>query len=94
MTNEQRVLLTGSLLLSLLALASIAALVGGQMADQLRRVGLLKDLGATLRLIAAVLLAEDVPLAFIAAVVGLAVGWLVAPLLADPGPPDSVACCC
>jgi hypothetical protein len=36
-TDEQRVLLTGSVLLSLLALASIAVLVGGRMADQLRR---------------------------------------------------------
>jgi ABC-type lipoprotein release transport system permease subunit len=84
-TNEQRVLLTGSVLLSLLGLASIAVLVGGRMADQLRRVGLLKAVGATPRLIAAVLLAEYVFLGLIAAVVGLAVGRLAAPLLTDPG---------
>jgi ABC-type lipoprotein release transport system permease subunit len=84
-TNEQRALLTGSLLLSLLALASIAVLAGGRMADQLRRVGLLKAVGATPRLIAAVLLAEYVFLALIAAVAGLVIGRLTAPLLTDPG---------
>jgi len=84
-TNERRVLLTGSVLLSLLGLASIAVLVGGRMADQLRRVGLLKAVGATPRLIAAVLLAEYVLLALVAAVVGLAIGRLAAPLLTDPG---------
>ena len=65
--NEQRALLTGSSLLSILALASIAVLVGGRMADQIRRVGLLKAVGGTPRLIAAVLLAEYVVLALVAA---------------------------
>jgi putative ABC transport system permease protein len=84
-TNEQRALLTGSVLLSLLALASIAVLVGGRMADQLRRVGLLKAVGATPRLIATILLAEYVFLALVAAVAGLAIGRLTAPLLTNPG---------
>jgi ABC-type lipoprotein release transport system permease subunit len=83
--NEQRALLTGSLLLSVLALASIAVLVGGRMADQIRRVGLLKAVGGTPRLIAAVLLAEYVVLALVAAAIGLAIGWLAAPLLTSPG---------
>jgi ABC-type lipoprotein release transport system permease subunit len=83
--NEQRALLTGSLLLSLLALASIAVLVGGRMADQIRRVGLLKAVGGTPRLIAAVLLAEYMALALIAAALGLAIGWVAAPLLTSPG---------
>ena len=77
--NEQRALLTGSSLLSILALASIAVLVGGRMADQIRRVGLLKAVGGTPRLIAAVLLAEYVVLALVAAAIGLAIGWLAAP---------------
>jgi len=84
-TDEQRVLLTGSVLLSLLALASIAVLVGGRMADQLRRVGLLKAVGATPKLIAAVLLAEYVFLALVGAVAGLVAGRLAAPLLTDQG---------
>jgi putative ABC transport system permease protein len=83
--NEQRVLLTGSWLLGLLALASIAVLVGGRMADQLRRVGLLKAVGGTPRFIASVLLAEYLVVALVASAVGLAVGRLAAPLLNDPG---------
>jgi ABC-type antimicrobial peptide transport system permease subunit len=60
-------------------------LVGGRMADQTRRVGLLKAVGATPRLVAAVLLAEFIALALLAAAAGLAAGWLAAPQLADPG---------
>ena len=83
--NERRALLTGSWLLGLLALASVAVLVGGRMAGQLRRVGLLKAVGGTPGLVASVLLAEYVVLALVAAAAGLAVGRLTAPALADPG---------
>jgi putative ABC transport system permease protein len=55
------------------------------MADQTRRVGLLKAVGGTPRLVAVVLLAEYIALALLAAAAGLAAGWLAAPLLADPG---------
>ena len=79
--NERRALLTGSWLLGLLALASVAVLVGGRMAGQLRRVGLLKAVGATPGLVASVLLAEYVVLALIAAAAGLAIGRLAAPPL-------------
>jgi putative ABC transport system permease protein len=82
---NERVLLIGSRLLGLLAVASIAVLVGGRMADQNRRVGLLKAVGGTPSLAAAVLLAEYVVVALVAAAVGLATGWLTAPLLTDPG---------
>ena len=44
---ERAILLTGSRLLGLLALASVALLVGGRMEQQTRRVGLLKAVGAT-----------------------------------------------
>ena len=54
------------------------------MADQIRRVGLLKAVGATPGLVAAVLLAEYVLVALLAAAAGLAVGWLAVPLLTDP----------
>ena len=83
--NEQQVLLVGSRLLGLLAVASVAVLVGGRMADQTRRVGLLKAVGGTPSLVAAVLLAEYLVVALLAAAAGLAAGWLAAPLLTDPG---------
>ena len=65
--NEQRVLLIGSWLLGLLAVASVAVLVGGRMAEQTHRVGLLKAVGSTPGLVAAVLLAEHLILAVVAA---------------------------
>jgi putative ABC transport system permease protein len=83
-TNEQLVMLVGSWLLGLLAVASVAVLVGGRMAEQTRRVGLLKAVGGTPGLVAAVLLAEYLVLALIAAAAGLAAGWLATPLLTRP----------
>jgi putative ABC transport system permease protein len=81
--NQRRALLTGAWLLALLAVASVAVLVGARMADQIRRVGLLKAVGGTPGLVAAVLLAEYVVVALLAAAAGLAVGWLTAPLLTE-----------
>src|SRR5262245_59281573 len=81
--SQRRVLLTGAWLLGLLAVASVAVLVGGRMADQIRRVGLLKAVGGTPGLVAAVLLAEYVVVALLAAAAGLALGRLSAPLLTD-----------
>ena len=66
-------------------MASVAVLVGGRMAEQTRRVGLLKAVGGTPGLVAAVLLAEHLVLALAAAAAGLAAGWLAAPLLTSPG---------
>ncbi len=83
--DTAEVLRIGSWLLGLLAVAGVALLIGGRMADQTRRVGLLKAVGGTPRLVAVVLLAEYMALALLAAAVGLAAGWLAAPLLADPG---------
>jgi ABC-type lipoprotein release transport system permease subunit len=83
--SEQLLLLIGSWLLGLLAVASVAVLVGGRMAEQTRRVGLLKAVGSTPGLVAAVLLAEHLALAVVAAALGLLIGWLVAPLLTSPG---------
>lgn len=82
--SEQRALVVGSTLLALLAVASVAVLVGSRMADQTRRVGLLKAVGCTPRLVAAVLLAGNLILALAAAGLGLAAGWLAAPLLTHP----------
>ena len=72
--TEQKILLIGSWLLGLLAIGSLAILVGGRMAEQLRRVGLLKAVGATPALVAGVLLAEYVALGVVAAGLGLAIG--------------------
>ncbi len=81
----QRGLLIGSALLDLLAVASLAVIVGGRLAERTRRVGLLKAVGATPRLVAGVLLLEYLTLALLGAGVGLAVGWFAAPLIANPG---------
>jgi putative ABC transport system permease protein len=83
--QSQQVLLPASWLLALLAAATVAVAAGVRMAEQERRVGLLKAAGATPPLAAAVLLAEHVVLALAAAAVGLVAGWLAAPLLTSPG---------
>jgi ABC-type lipoprotein release transport system permease subunit len=82
--DAQVVLVSGAWLLGLLALASVSVLVGGRLADQTRRVGLLKAVGGTPGLVAAVLLAEYVLVAVVAAAGGLAVGSLTAPWLTEP----------
>ena len=82
---DQKVLLIVSTLLALLAVASITVVVGSRMAEQTRRVGLLKAVGATPLLVAVVLLAENLALALAAAGVGVTIGQLVAPLLTSLG---------
>ncbi|MFG1925632.1 FtsX-like permease family protein [Cryptosporangium sp. NPDC048952] len=81
----QILLLIGAWLLGLLAVASLSVLVGGRMADQTRRVGLLKAVGGTPGLVAGVLLAEYVLVSLVAAAAGLVIGAVVAPLLIGPG---------
>jgi ABC-type lipoprotein release transport system permease subunit len=83
--DAQILLLIGAWLLGLLAVASLSVLAGGRMADQTRRVGLLKAVGGTPSLVAAVLLAEYALVAIVAAAAGLAVGSLTAPLLTESG---------
>jgi len=62
-----------------LAIASVAVLVGVRMVEQAKRAGLLKAVGGTTRLVAAVLLAENLLPAVAATVTGLIVGWFAAP---------------
>jgi putative ABC transport system permease protein len=81
--DSQILLLIGAWLLGLLAMASLSVLVGGRMADQTRRVGLLKAVGGTPGLVAAVLLAEYLLVALVAAATGLTIGALTAPLLTE-----------
>jgi len=83
--DEQQVLSPGALLAALLAIASVAVLAGGRMAEQTRRIGLLKAVGGGPGLLAAVMLTENLVLALVAAVAGLAVGWLAAPAITNPG---------
>ncbi|MFC5746392.1 FtsX-like permease family protein [Actinomadura rugatobispora] len=77
-------LLIGAWALALLAAMSVALLVGGRLAEQGRRVGLLKVAGATPALVAAVLLAEHLAVAVAATAVGVLGGWAAAPLLTGP----------
>ncbi|WP_433257456.1 FtsX-like permease family protein [Streptosporangium sp. CA-135522] len=81
--DSQILLLIGAWLLGLLAVASLSMLVGGRMADQTRRIGLLKAVGGTPGLVAAVLLAEYLLVAVVAAAAGLTIGALTAPLLTE-----------
>ena len=83
--DEQQVLTPGAWLAALLAIACVAVLAGGRMADQSRRVGLLKAVGGTPGLVGLVLMAENLALALLAAVLGLTAGWLAAPLITSPG---------
>ncbi len=78
---DQKILLIAASLLAMLAIASIAVVVGGQMAEQTRRVGLLKAVGGTPSFVAVVLLARNLLLSFAAAIVGLGAGDLLAPSL-------------
>ncbi len=82
---SQKAMLTASWLLAILAIASIAVVVGSRLAEQRRRVGLLKAVGASPSLTACVLLAENLVLATVGAGAGLLAGWLLAPSLANPG---------
>jgi putative ABC transport system permease protein len=83
--DEQQVLTPSAWLLALLAIGSVAVLVGGRMSEQTHRVGLLKAVGATPGLVSLALLAENVALALVAAAVGILAGWLAAPLITSPG---------
>jgi putative ABC transport system permease protein len=82
--TDQSFLFAGATLLGVLALASVAVLVGGRLAEGTRRVGLLKATGGTPGLVAAAFLAENLFLALVAALVGLLAGWSAAPLVSRP----------
>jgi putative ABC transport system permease protein len=84
-SSEQQLLGMGSGLLAMIAMAGIAVMVGGRMAEQTRRVGLLKAVGATPRLVAAILMAENVTLSIIGMFAGVALGRLIAPTLTGAG---------
>jgi predicted lysophospholipase L1 biosynthesis ABC-type transport system permease subunit len=83
--DAQSVLEPGAFLLALLAIASVAVLVGRRLSEYARRVGLLKAVGGTPNLVAAVFLIENLALALFAGMLGLVTGWLLAPILTNPG---------
>ena len=82
--GPRTVLLVGSGLLVILALASVAVLVGGRLSEQTRRVGLLKAVGATPGTVGAVLLVEHLTVTIVAAAAGSRLGRVITPLLARP----------
>ncbi|MFI6735188.1 FtsX-like permease family protein [Nonomuraea sp. NPDC050451] len=82
--NSQPILVVGSWLLSFLAITGVAALAAGRAVEQTRRAGLLKAVGATPGLIAAVLLTEYLALALVGDAVGLALARLAEPAIASP----------
>ena len=82
--DSQPILVIGSWLLCFLAIAGVATLAAGRAAKQTRRVGLLKAVGATPGLIAAVLLAEYLALALLADALGLTAARLAEPAIINP----------
>ncbi|QYC43317.1 ABC transporter permease YtrF precursor [Nonomuraea coxensis DSM 45129] len=82
--NSQPILVVGSWLLSFLAVTGVAALAAGRAAERTRRAGLLKAVGATPGLIAAVLLTEYLAVALAGDVLGLVAARLAMPAVASP----------
>ncbi|MGW0482708.1 FtsX-like permease family protein [Nonomuraea sp. NPDC003214] len=82
--NSQPILIVGSWLIGLLAVTGVAALAAGRAAEQTRRAGLLKAVGAAPGLIAGVLLTEYLALALAGDALGLLLARLAAPAVASP----------
>ena len=82
--DSQPILVIGSWLLSFLAIGGVLTLAAGRAAEQTRRVGLLKAVGATPGLIAATILIEYLALALIADALGLIAARLIQPTVINP----------
>ncbi|HEY3507102.1 MAG TPA: ABC transporter permease [Actinocatenispora sp.] len=82
--DTRTTLVIGGWLLAVTAAAGLTSLAALRAAEQVRRAGLLKAVGATPGLVAAVLFAEYLVLALVAAGIGLAVARLVVPGIANP----------
>ncbi|MEV0146284.1 MULTISPECIES: FtsX-like permease family protein [unclassified Nonomuraea] len=82
--TSRPILVVGSWLLSFLAVTGVAALAAGRAFERTRRAGLLKAVGATPGLIAAVLLTEYLALALLADALGLTLARLAEPAIASP----------
>ncbi|MFI1735300.1 FtsX-like permease family protein [Streptomyces acidicola] len=77
-------LVIGGGLLAAAALVTLASLAAVRAPRDHRRAGLFKAVGATPRTVAAMLIAQYLLLTVVAAAVGVTVGCLTAPALADP----------
>lgn len=84
LADSEATLIIGAWLLAGTAVAGLASLAALRATEQVRRAGLLKAAGAAPGLVAAVLFAEYLVLALVAAGIGLAVAWLAVPGLANP----------
>jgi putative ABC transport system permease protein len=76
-------LLAAGILLAILTIATAAVLVAGRMSERIRQVGTLKAVGVTPRQIVLALLLEYGAVAFVATAIGIGVGVLLAPAIAD-----------
>jgi putative ABC transport system permease protein len=81
LTNERTVVLFGSTLLVILALATLVVLVGGRMSEDAPRVGMLKAAGASPAYVTGLLMTSYLAIGVVAAVVGSAAGGLLTPML-------------
>ena len=79
LANERAAVIFGGTLLVILALATLVVLVGGRMADEVRRVGMLKAAGATPGFVTGLLLTSYLGIGLVAAVLGLVLGRLLTP---------------
>ena len=70
-------------LIAILTIATAAVLVAGRMASRIRQVGTLKAVGVTPRQIVLALLFEYGAVAIAATVLGIGVGLLLAPVIAN-----------
>jgi putative ABC transport system permease protein len=84
LSDSESTLIIGGWLLAVTAVAGLTSLAALRAAEQVRRAGLLKAVGATPGLVAAVLFAEYLVMALAAAGIGLAAAWLIVPRLANP----------
>jgi putative ABC transport system permease protein len=82
--NERAVLVLGGSLLSLLAIATVAILVGGRLTREIRWVGTLKAVGATPGFVAVTLLLQYLAIAVVATAAGVGLAAAVAPHLDAP----------
>ena len=88
-------LFAAGILIAILTIATASVLVAGRMAARIRQVGTLKAVGVTPRQVALVLLVEHLAIAVVATGIGLGIGRLLAPAIAEtsvtilgrPGPP-------
>lgn len=76
-------LLAAGILIAILTIATAAVLVAGRMSARIRQVGTLKAVGVTPRQIVLGLLLEYGAVALVATAVGIGIGLLLAPALAD-----------